>query len=140
MHISRDGGGSWTNVTENIPDLPPEFREFFGSMINMDDPRHARLRRVVSAGFTPRMMRHLDDGIVATASAIVDRVADRGSCDFVTEVASRLPLTVICDLMGIQPDRYDDVFELSNIVLSQGDPEYIPEGANPLEAFLAGAR
>jgi len=46
-------------------------------------------------------------------------------------------LTVICDLMGIEPDRYDDVFELSNIVLSQGDPEYIPEGANPLEAFLA---
>jgi len=83
------------------------------------------------------MMRTLDDGIVATASAIVDRVVDRGSCDFVTDVASRLPLTVICDLMGIESDRYDDVFELSNIVLSQGDPEYIPEGANPLEAFLA---
>ena len=121
----------------NIPDLPPEFREFFGSMINMDDPRHARLRKIVSAGFTPRMMRSLEDGVVSTASGIVDRVAGLGSCDFVTEVAARLPLVVICDMMGIAADRHDEVFDLSNIVLSQGDPEYIPEGSNPLEAFLA---
>src|SRR5579883_2608581 len=40
----------------NIPDTPPDFREFFGSMINMDDPRHSRLRRIVSAGFTPRKL------------------------------------------------------------------------------------
>ena len=46
----------------NIPDLPPEFNEFFGSMINMDDPRHARLRKLVSAGFTPRMLqRNIED-------------------------------------------------------------------------------
>ncbi|MBT6372306.1 MAG: cytochrome P450 [Acidimicrobiaceae bacterium] len=121
----------------NIPDLPPEFREFFGSMINMDDPRHARLRKIVSAGFTPRMMRSLEDRVVSTASGIVDRVAGLGSCDFVTEVAARLPLVVICDMMGIAADRHDEVFDLSNIVLSQGDPEYIPEGSNPLEAFLA---
>ena len=48
-----------------------------------------------------------------------------------------LPLVVICDMMGIAADRHDEVFDLSNIVLSQGDPEYIPEGSNPLEAFLA---
>ncbi|SVD11643.1 uncharacterized protein METZ01_LOCUS364497, partial [marine metagenome] len=140
VEVSRRSDAFCSGEGTNIPDLPPEFREFFGSMINMDDPRHARLRRVVSAGFTPRMMRTLDDGIVRTASDIVDRVGGWGSCDFVTEVASRLPLTVICDLMGIEPDRYDDVFELSNIVLSQGDPEYVPEDVNPLEAFLsAGA-
>ena len=140
VEVSRRSDAFCSGEGTNIPDLPPEFREFFGSMINMDDPRHARLRRVVSAGFTPRMMRTLDDGIVRTASDIVDRVGGRGSCDFVTEVASRLPLTVICDLMGIEPDRYDDVFRLSNIVLSQGDPEYVPEDVNPLEAFLsAGA-
>ncbi len=124
----------------NIPDLPPEFREFFGSMINMDDPRHARFRRIVSAGFTPRMMRSLEEGIERTATSIVDQVIGLGSCDFVTEVASRLPLVVICDMMGIARERHDEVFDLSNIVLSQGDPEYVPEGSNPLEAFLsAGA-
>ena len=124
----------------NITDLPPEFREFFGSMISMDDPKHARLRKVVSAGFTPRMMRSLEEGVESTAAGIIDRVAARGSCDFVTEVAARLPLAIICDMMGIAPDRYDEVFHHSNVVLSQGDPEYIPPDADPLESLLgAGA-
>jgi len=124
----------------NIPDVPPEFNEFFGSMINMDDPRHARFRKIVSAGFTPRMMASLMDGVERTATEVVDRIAGLGECDFVTEVASRLPLVIICDMMGIDPDRYDEVFHLSNIVLSNGDPEYIDPEDNPLEAFLkAGA-
>ena len=121
----------------NVPDLPPEFLEFFGSMINLDDPRHARLRRLVSAGFTPRMMHELDAGIDAMAASIVDAASEGGSCDFVVDVAARLPLAIICDLMGIDPDRRDEVFELSNIVLSQGDPEYVPDGTDPLTAFLA---
>ena len=121
----------------NITDLPPEFREFFGSMISMDDPKHARLRKVVSAGFTPRMMHELDAGIDAMAASIVDAASEGGSCDFVVDVAARLPLAIICDLMGIEPDRRDEVFELSNIVLSQGDPEYVPDGTDPLTAFLA---
>ena len=121
----------------NVPDLPPEFLEFFGSMINLDDPRHARLRRLVSAGFTPRMMHQLDAGIDAMAASIVDAAAAGGTCDFVVDVAARLPLAIICDLMGIEPGRRDEVFELSNVVLSQGDPEYVPEGTDPLTAFLA---
>ncbi|HCV33541.1 MAG TPA: cytochrome P450, partial [Acidimicrobiaceae bacterium] len=124
----------------NIPDLPPAFLEFYGSMINLDDPRHARLRRLVSGGFTPRMMRELDIGIDVTTTEIVDAAAEKGSCDFVVDVAARLPLAIICDLMGIEAERRDEVFELSNVVLSQGDPEYVPEGVDPLVAFLeAGA-
>ncbi len=48
-------------------DSPPEFREFFSSIISMDDPRHARLRRLVSAGFTPRMLARLQHHVEATA-------------------------------------------------------------------------
>ena len=124
----------------NIPDLPPEFREFFGSMISLDDPRHARLRRIVSAGFTPRMVQRLEAEVERTSAEILDRLADRGECDFVAEVAARLPLVIICEMMGIDPDLHDEVFHMSNIVLSQGDPEYIDEGTEPLAALLgAGA-
>jgi len=124
----------------NIPDLPPEMLEFFGSMINMDDPRHARMRRIVSRGFTPRMLEQLNDAIVTKAQQVINDVADKGSVDFVTEVSARLPLAMICDLMGIPESEYDMVFDMTNIILSNGDPEFIPEGANPLEAFLgAGA-
>jgi len=52
----------------NIPDLPPDFLDFFGSMINMDDPRHARLRRIVSRGFTPKYLNSLSDYEIGRAS------------------------------------------------------------------------
>ncbi len=124
----------------NIADLPPEFNDFFGNMINMDDPRHARMRGIVGRAFTPRVMAQIQDSIAAKATQIVDNIAAKGSCDFVTEVAARLPLAMICDLMGIPEDQHDTVFDQSNVVLSAGDPEYIPEGANPVEALLgAGA-
>jgi len=124
----------------NIGDLPPEMLEFYGSMINMDDPRHARLRRIVSRGFTPRVLAQLNESIVTKAKGVVDGVAHKGTVDFVTEVSARLPLALICDLMGIPESEYDLVFDLTNIILSSGDPEFIEEGANPLEALLsAGA-
>jgi cytochrome P450 len=124
----------------NIADLPPEMLEFFGSMINMDDPRHARLRRIVSRGFTPRMLEQLNVAIVTQAQDVIAGVADRGSIDFVTEVSAKLPLRLICDLMGIPESEHTTVFDMTNIILSNGDPEFVEEGTNPLEAFIgAGA-
>jgi cytochrome P450 len=124
----------------NIFDMPPEFLEFFGSMINMDDPRHARLRRIVSAGFTPKMLKQVEDSVQSAASQIVEEVLDRGEFDFVTDVAARLPLKIICDMMGVPASHYDDIFHKSNIILSNGDPEYIPEGADVVATLLgAGA-
>jgi cytochrome P450 len=120
----------------SVTDLPQEFLEYFGSMINMDDPRHARLRRIVSAAFNPRMVSSVEESIQAVADSIIDRVRQKGECDFVTEVASRLPLQVICDMMGISEGDYDTVFHASNVILSMGDTEYIPEGEDPVVALL----
>ncbi|MHB8438348.1 MAG: cytochrome P450 [Acidimicrobiales bacterium] len=119
-----------------IVDMPEEMLEFFGSMINMDDPRHGRLRRIVSAAFNPRMVRAVEDGIQSVASDIVRTVADKGDFDFVTEVAARLPLKVICDMMGIPESDYDRVFHCSNVILSSGDTEYIADGEDVVLAFL----
>jgi cytochrome P450 len=110
--------------------------DFFGSMINMDDPRHARMRRIVARGFTPRMLAKVEQDVQRAAAECVDRVIEKGECDFVTEVASRLPLKIICDMMGIPERDYDFIFERSNVILSNGDPEYIPEGSDILTAFL----
>ena len=125
----------------NVPDLPPEFNEFFGSMINMDDPRHARLRKLVSAGFTPRMLQRNMEDVEAAARTIVERLRDEGpGCDFVTACAAWLPVKIICDMMGIPESQHEFVFDMTNIILSQGDPEFVPADQNPLEAFLgAGA-
>jgi cytochrome P450 len=122
-----------------IVDMPTELLEFFGSMINMDDPRHARLRRIVSAAFNPRMVRSVEASIERVAGDIVDRVARHGECDFVTEVAAPLPLKVICDMMGVPERDYDRVFHCSNVILSSGDTEYVPEGDDVVLAFLNAA-
>ena len=122
-----------------IQDMPTELLEYFGSMINMDDPRHARLRRIVSAAFNPRMVKSIEDSIERVAADIVTKVAAQGECDFVTEVAARLPLKVICDMAGVPESQYDRVFHCSNVILSAGDTEYVPEGNDVLLAFLEAA-
>jgi methyl-branched lipid omega-hydroxylase len=124
----------------SIPDMPEEMLEFFGSMINMDNPRHARLRRIVSAAFNPRTIKNIEERIEHVAGEVIDRVAEQGGCDFVVEVAARLPLEIICDMMGVAPGDYDTVFSASNVILSSGDPEYVPEGADPLVAFMTAAQ
>ena len=120
----------------NIIDQPPEFSEFFGSMIAMDDPRHARLRSIVSRGFTPKALARLQDDVERRAGALIDAVVDKGECDFVRDIAAPLPLGIICDMMGIPESQTQFVFEQTNIILGLGDPEYVAPGTNPLIAAL----
>jgi methyl-branched lipid omega-hydroxylase len=111
----------------SLIDLPPEFNEYFGSMISMDDPRHARLRRIVSRAFTPKMIKKFEDDVEVAAAAIVDDLLKIGPCDFVQHVSARLPLKIICQMMGIGDEHYDMVLRNTNIILSGADPEFISE-------------
>jgi cytochrome P450 len=111
-------------------DLPIEFNEYFGSMINMDDPRHARLRRIVSRAFTPKMIKKFEDDVQRTAAEIVDELLVTGSCDFVQHVSSRLPLKIICEMMGIGDEHYAMVLKNTNIILAGADPEFVSEDVN----------
>lgn len=117
-------------------DSPPEFNEFFSSMIAMDDPRHAKLRKIVSAGFTPRMLGRLEESVQTIAAEIVDEIADRGEVDFVVDVAAALPLKIVCELMGVPDSQYRYVFDNTNVILGAGDPEYVENEADILTAIL----
>ena len=136
LEVSRNSKiySSASGITIN--DFPPEFNEYFNSIIAMDDPRHARLRRLVSAGFTPRMLARLEESVEDQARLIVDEVCERGECDFVTDVAARLPLRIVCDLMGIPASQHDFVFDQSNVILGGGDPEYVPDFGDLITAIL----
>lgn len=120
----------------SIVDLPPEMLEFFGGMINMDDPRHGRQRRIISRGFTPRALASLEAGVTRRAVEIIDRVIERGECDFVTDIAAPLPLEIICEMMGIPESQVEMVFRNTNVILGLGDPEFVAEGQNPLIAAM----
>jgi methyl-branched lipid omega-hydroxylase len=123
----------------SITDLPPEFNEYFGSMINIDDPRHARLRRIVSRAFSPRMIKKFEDDVRRAAAEVVDDLLVTGPCDFVPNVAVRLPLKIICGMMGIPDDQYEMVLANTNIILSGADPEFLGEDINEVVTQLLGA-
>jgi cytochrome P450 len=78
-----------------------------GLMLNMmDDPRHRRIRGLVSRGFTPHRIAALEPELRRRARAILDAVPVDGACDFVVDVARELPLQAICLLLGVpQQDR-----------------------------------
>jgi cytochrome P450 len=137
-HSSRSPQIFCSGRGTNIPDLPIEVAEFFGSMINMDDPRHARLRGIVQAGFTPRMVTRVEGYVRDKAKALVDGVLDRfpsGECDFVQEIAAPLPLQIICEMMGIPAADEQQVFGWTNVILGAGDPEY----GSSLDVLMAAA-
>jgi len=113
-----------------IGDMTPELREFFGSMIVLDDPQHQRLRGLVAKGFTPVQLRKVEADVKAAAKRVFNAVIERGECDFVVDLAAPFPIQIICDMMGIPPSQYDFVFEQTNIILGGADPEFI---ANPKE-------
>jgi cholest-4-en-3-one 26-monooxygenase len=106
----------------NIPDQPLDM--VADMMLYMDPPRHTRYRLLVNKGFTPRMIGQLEESLTLRSRAIVNGIAEQGSCDFVSEIAAELPLQAIADLLGVpQPDRRK-LFEWSNKMIGADDPEY----------------
>jgi cytochrome P450 len=125
----------------SILDVPADLNEFYGSMISMDDPRHAKIRRLVSKTFTPRMLEQVVDsvrGVVddVLAAARAKAEAGDGTLDVVRDIAAPIPLRVICDMMGVPEEDRPMVLAQSNIVLSGGDPELIENQDDPLTALL----
>jgi cytochrome P450 len=137
-HVSRNPELFCSGRGVNIGDMPQEIAEFFGSMINMDDPRHFRLRSIVSRGFTPKEIARVEEYVKLKATAVVDRLLEQfpdRECDFVHEVAAPLPLQIICEMMGIPAEDEEQIFNWTNIILGVGDPEF---AATFEELFAAG--
>ena len=127
-HISRNPQLFCSGQGSNIGDLPVEMNEFFGSMINMDDPKHFRLRNIVSRGFTPKEITRVEQQVKERAEKLVTDLFERypnGECDFVEEVAASLPLAIICDMMGIPEEDHKKIFHWTNVILGVGDPEFV---------------
>jgi cytochrome P450 len=125
----------------SITDMPTDLNEFYGSMISMDDPRHAKIRRLVSKVFTPRMLEQLIDSVRGIVDDVLARARQKaesgdGTIDVVADIAAPIPLRVICDMMGVPEQERAMVLAQSNIILSGGDAELIEDQDDPLTAFL----
>ena len=136
MQVSRDPDTFHSAPTSTIGDMPAEIAEWLGSMINMDAPKHTKLRLIVNRGFTPRQIARIEASVREQATEIVDRMAPLGECDFVAEFAAALPLQIICDMMGIPRSDTQHIFELTNVILGVGDPEYVQSLEQLMEAGM----
>ena len=105
-------------------------------MLNMDPTMHTRYRRLVNHGFTPRMVRDLEQKIIGYADGIIDSVCERGTADFVEEISAELPLLVIAELLGVPQEDRRMVFDWSNRMIGSEDPEYQIPGVDPGESAM----
>ncbi|MGW2745043.1 cytochrome P450 [Streptomyces sp. NPDC001450] len=97
-----------------------------GKMLNVTDPpRHDKIRKVVSSAFTPRMVDRLESNMRTTATRAIDEAIADGGCEF-TRVAQKLPVSVICDMLGVPPEDWDFMvdrtrFAWSSTALDEAD-------------------
>ena len=105
-------------------------------MVNMDPPLHTRYRRLVNKGFTPRTVRDLEESVHRSTDAIIDEVIEKGEADFVTQISAELPLRVIAELLGVPPEDRHKMFEWSNNMVGNEDPEYQGQAEAALTAAM----
>ena len=93
-------------------------------MIDMDAPQHVMRRRLVSEGFTPRRVRSMEEEIRRICDALIDEVAEKGSCDLVADLAAPLPLIVISNMLGVEREDRGDLLRWSDDLLkAQGSDD-----------------
>ena len=104
---SSERGGTRQHGGTMLQDMPVA-----GVMLNMmDDPRHARIRRLVSGGLTPRTLRRLEDDLRRRSAALLEAAGEQGTCDFLEAVAAELPMQAICMLLGVPEEDRHLLFE-----------------------------
>ena len=98
-------------------------------LLNMDAPHHTHLRKIISRAFTPRAVERLRDDLGERAQNIVKAAAAGGSGDFVEQVSCELPLQAIAGLMGVPQEDRKKLFDWSNQMVGDQDPEFASNDA-----------
>ena len=136
VEVTRRPGDFLSGKGITFESLPLEVLDAAQGFIAMDPPRHTKIRRLLASAFTPKQLARIDNHIVANSRQIVDdaieKGADKGQINFVTDVAALVPMHNICDMVGIpQQHRHTIAYE-SQFADGWRDPRLL-QGANPLE-------
>jgi cholest-4-en-3-one 26-monooxygenase len=127
--VNRDAArfSSWQRTALINADTEDMLEQQRMMMLNMDPPDHSKLRKIVNKGFTPKMIRGLMDHLADEARDIVAAAVEKGDVEFVEEIASELPLIAIAEFLGVPREDRKIIFELSNRLIGNADPEYAVE-------------
>ncbi len=95
-------------------------------IIGMDPPEHRDFRGVVAKAFTPKMINRLNESLHTETARVVGELREGNSCEFVTDVAARIPMWSISELMGVPEADRHRLYELSHALIDDQDPEVAP--------------
>jgi cytochrome P450 len=109
-------------------------------MLMTDPPLHAAMRRAFNRLMLPRAVGRYESPGQLLVHEILDEAMARGECDFVVDVAARLPMAFICEIMGIPRGDWPNMFKWGNMVAGNEDPEYQLESGSPLDTRQEGSR
>ncbi|MCU1648771.1 MAG: Cytochrome monooxygenase PikC [Nocardia sp.] len=96
------------SAKRETPPMDPRQLALVTHMLNIDPPDHSRLRKLVSKAFTAHRVAELRPRIEQITGALLDRMDDHDEVDLLREFAVPLPITVICELLGVPPAERDD--------------------------------
>lgn len=113
----------------------PSLKAQQASLMGMDPPRHTRVKSLVVPPFMPRKLDAFAPEIAGVVKQIVDSVAAKGECEFVFDVASRLPVYTFCVLMGIHPEDRERVFTIGNMLADLENPVDMRGALMELDGF-----
>lgn len=134
--VSRSNDAFLSGKGVLFDNVPEELLEGNQSFLAMDPPRHTKLRKLVTAAFTPRQVRRIEDSIKANAQTIVEELRAAGSgADFVEHCAKELPIRTLSDMVGIPESERQQVAHAADALVSWADPVYL-DGRNPLEVLF----
>jgi linalool 8-monooxygenase len=141
VHISKNpqifSSAKGINITLGDPDVvnPQVVNALIGGMIGMDAPQHMAYRRIAVPAFTPKAVAGFEPRIRARVNELIDAVAARGECDFVTTLAEQLPLWTLAELLGAPQADVPRLMDWTNRLTGQADPEFNPTGATSSDMF-----
>jgi cholest-4-en-3-one 26-monooxygenase len=110
QQVNRDGATFSARDGHSIVPVSPNRRA--QTVLSMDPPEHTHLRRMITAGFTPRAVAQLDERIRMWTTKLLDEAAERQEIDFVADIAGKLPMHVIGDIVGVPEADRDDVLRM----------------------------
>lgn len=103
--------------------LPPDVLRGSQSILAMDAPEHTQIRRLISAAFTPKQIKRIDEQVMANAKEIVDAIAAKGEAELVSEVAAVMPMRTVLDMIGVDRDEQIKVARAAEIITGWNDPD-----------------
>jgi cytochrome P450 len=154
FHEEENGAGFWAVVRyQDVIDVGRDWRTFSSaqgstleeldedqlavrrSMLDLDPPAHTRLRRLVTPGFTPRVVRSYEQAFRLLTRQVLDEAFAKGRFDLVTEISKNLPVMWLCRHLGVPESDAAKLIEWTDRMLGQSDPEYREDEADPRSRY-----